>query len=92
MTNFLSNLPHMIMATVVIVCATVLASTHVITGGEAIGLIAGAGGFTLGAGAGSASASSANQTVATTSASIGTAATTTTPAAIADLHPATPVA
>lgn len=55
MDQFWANLPHMIMATIVIIAAVVLGSTHVITGGEALGLIAGAGGFTLGAGASSAS-------------------------------------
>jgi hypothetical protein len=49
--NFLSNLPHLVTATLVIAAAVVLAATKTITGGEAIALIAGAGGVSLGVGA-----------------------------------------
>jgi hypothetical protein len=49
--NFLNNLPHLIMATVVIGAATALAATGTISGAEAIALIAGAGGVSLGVGA-----------------------------------------
>jgi hypothetical protein len=51
MAQLLANLPHLLMAAIVIAAATVLAATHVITGGEAIALIAGAGGVSLGVGA-----------------------------------------
>lgn len=59
MTDFLTNLPHLIMATVVIAAATVLAAVGTITGGEAIALIAGAGGVSLGVGASSGPATPA---------------------------------
>ena len=66
MANLLSNLPHLITAVLVTAAATVLAATHTITGGEAIALIAGAGGVSLGVGASSANtATTAAKTTAT---------------------------
>ena len=53
MTSFIANLPHLIMATVVIAAVTVLAGTGTITGNEALVVIAAAGGVSLGVGAGS---------------------------------------
>lgn len=57
MDNLLTNIPHLITATLVIAAAVVLAATHTITGGEAIALIAGAGGVSLGVSASSSGSS-----------------------------------
>lgn len=51
MNNFLLNLPHLIMAIVVIAAVSVLAATGVIPGPTALVVIAGAGGVSLGVGA-----------------------------------------
>lgn len=59
MGNMQVNLPHIIMAIVVIASMTVLAALHIITGAEAIGVIGASGGFSLGAGGASASLFSA---------------------------------
>jgi hypothetical protein len=48
MTDILKAVPHLITACLVIAAATVLACLHIISGGEAIGLIGMGGGFTLG--------------------------------------------
>jgi len=53
MLNLSTNVGHIIIAVVAIVSATVLGVQHVITPGEVIGLIAGAGGFSMGASAAS---------------------------------------
>lgn len=84
MKDFLANLPHLIMAAIVITAATVLAATHTISGGEAMLAIGSAGGFSLGAGASSASASGATQTVGATSSLIGPTAKTPTIVAVSD--------
>lgn len=83
MPTFLQNLPHLIMATLVIVAAVILASTHVITGNLAVVLISSAAGFSLGAGAGSTSATVATPTVSVHSTSAGesTATVAATPTA-----------
>ena len=86
MTNFLQNLPHLIMAVVVIAAATVLASLNVITGGEAIALIGAAGGFSLGGAVGYASASSAATTASVTTTSNGSATVKTAPASVPPSH------
>jgi hypothetical protein len=56
MNNLTSNIGHIAVAVVVIAAAVVLAIFHEITGGEAIGLIASAGGFSLGGAVASSSA------------------------------------
>lgn len=86
----MANLPHLVMAVFVIAAGTILAALHVITGGEAIGLIAAAGGFSLGAGAGSASASVAATTASVTSNSNGGLSATVHPAVTATTPPPTP--
>lgn len=48
MQSFQANLPHLLVALVVIIAAVVLAVTHEITGGEAVAMISTAGGFSLG--------------------------------------------
>jgi hypothetical protein len=53
MNNLSTNTGHIIIAVVAIASATVLGVQHVITPGEVIGLIAGAGGFSMGASAAS---------------------------------------
>jgi hypothetical protein len=80
MINFLQNLPHLLMAALVIAAATVLASVHVITGGEAIALIGAAGGFSLGGAVGYASASGAATTASVTTSSTGESTVRTSPA------------
>lgn len=56
MNNLLANIGHIVVAVVIIVAAVVLAIRGVITGGECIGLIASAGGFSLGGAVASSSA------------------------------------
>ena len=53
MLNLSTNTGHIIIAIVAIAAATVLGVQHVVTPGEVIGLIAGAGGFSMGASAAS---------------------------------------
>ena len=48
MNNFTTSVGHIIIATVIIVAATVLAVQHVITGGEALGIIGAIGGVSVG--------------------------------------------
>jgi hypothetical protein len=48
MTNLLTNLPHMLMATVVIAAATALGLAGTIPGSDVIVLISAAAGITLG--------------------------------------------
>lgn len=48
MQDLQKALPHLLMATIVIAAAVVLAVTHEITGGAAVAMIGTAGGFTLG--------------------------------------------
>lgn len=83
MPNFIQNLPHMIMGVVVIAAATILASAHIITGGEAIALIGPAGGFTLAAGSLSAMSPTTSQTVPVNASSNSPASTTATQPALA---------
>lgn len=59
MNNLLRNIPHLIMACVVIVAVSVLALHGTISGAEALAVIGTSGGFSLGAGSASASASGA---------------------------------
>lgn len=82
MTNFMQNLPHMVMGVVVIAAATVLASAHIITGGEAIALIGPAGGFTLAAGSLSAMSPTTSQTAPVNASSNSPASTTATQPAL----------
>lgn len=89
MTNFKSNLPHLIMAALVIGAAITLVINRSITGGEAVGMIGTAAGFSLGTGAASASITAAAQTAPVTSVSSGGATATAHPA-IADNHATTP--
>jgi type IV secretory pathway TrbL component len=56
MQQFVSNLPHMIMALIAIAAVTILALAGTISGGEALAVIGAASGFTMAAGATSASA------------------------------------
>lgn len=51
MQNLLTNLPHLIIATIVIAAVSVLAATGTIPGSTALAVIAGAGGVSLGVGA-----------------------------------------
>lgn len=88
MTNFLANLPHMVMATVVTAAAVVLSSTHVITGGEAIALIGAAGGFSLGTAASNGSLSPVTAQTAAGSASNGSTQTTPATATLAAVEQA----
>lgn len=90
MPNLLTNLPHMIMATIVIAAVVILTATHNITGAEGLIVITGAGGFTLGAGAGSTSGTNAAPTVSVTSSSTGLSpATVITPAQALPTSPST---
>jgi hypothetical protein len=50
-TNLLSNLPHLLMAAIVIAAVATLAAVGVIPGSDALVVIAGAGGVSLGVGA-----------------------------------------
>ncbi|MGH3262024.1 MAG: hypothetical protein ACRDNS_08525 [Trebonia sp.] len=77
MSNLLSNLPHLVMAVVVIAAMVVLAALHLITGAEAVGVIGAAGGFSLGAGGASASISTATHNIVVPSGSESSTATVT---------------
>lgn len=87
MPQFLQNLPHLIMAAIVIAAAVILASTHVITGNDGVILIGAAGGFSLGAGAGSTS-----PTVATPAVSVHSTSDGGSTATVAAAPTATPTA
>lgn len=69
----------MITSTVIIAAAVVLACTHIITGGEAIGLIGTAGGFTLGGTVASSSISTAATAAADVSHSVSAPPSNPTP-------------
>ena len=56
MNNFATNVGHIVIAVFIIVAAVVLGIKGTITGGEAITLIAAAGGFSLGGAVASSSA------------------------------------
>lgn len=78
MDNLKQNLPHMIMATVLIAAVTVLAVTHIISGPEALGIIGPTAGFTMAAGAGSASPTPGAASIPAASLSPGQTVTETT--------------
>ena len=78
MDNLKQNLPHMIMGALAIAAVTVLAVAHVITGGEALGVIAGATGFTMGVGGSSVLPSAAVVTTPLPSSSSGQTTTVLT--------------
>lgn len=84
MATFIQNLPHLIMAVVVVAAMTVLAALNVITGGEALGVIGAATGFSLGVGGTSTSLSVAAATTPLASASTGRRKTDTTPVLVAE--------
>jgi hypothetical protein len=63
MDDLKKALPHLFMATVVIVAVGLLAVDHLVSGGEAFGAILGASGFTLGVTGASSSISAAAATV-----------------------------
>jgi hypothetical protein len=65
--NLTTNIGHIVIAVIIIGSAVALAIKGVITGGEAIGLIAGAGGVSLG---GAVASSSAGAPVPTSVASL----------------------
>lgn len=77
MQQFITNLPHLLMASIVIAAVTVLASTGVISGGEALGVIGSAAGFSLGVGGASSSATSVVLTAPAHSSSSGSTGTAT---------------
>lgn len=77
MDNVKSNLPHMIMATVAIAAVVVLALAHLISGGEALGVIGAASGFTMAAGASSVSGGAAVGSIPASSVSPGQTLTET---------------
>jgi hypothetical protein len=57
--QFLQNLPHMVIAGLVIAAVTILSLHGTISGGEALGLIGASAGFTMGVSGGSQSPSGA---------------------------------
>lgn len=59
MQTFLQNLPHMVIAGLVIAAVTILNLHGSISGGEALGLIGASAGFTMGVSGGSQSPSGA---------------------------------
>ena len=70
---------HLLMGTAMIAAACVLAIKRVITGGEALGVIGAAGGFSLGGSVGSASVTTAVGAIPAVSNSTGTSTVTITP-------------
>lgn len=89
MQQFLSNLPHMLMGLVAIIAVTVLSINGTISGGEALGIIGGVSGFTMGAGAGSAYSGPVPASTPTVSMSPGQTVTETTTHALSAV-PAAP--
>lgn len=85
MNDLSKALPHLIMATVVIVAVVVLAVTDHLTGTEVLPVISAAGGFTLGGTVASGSISTAAAAVAVTSPSTSVSAD---PATQASMPPA----
>lgn len=78
MQQFLSSLPHMLMGLVAIIAVTLLSMNGTISGGEALGIIGGVSGFTMGAGAGSVYSGPAPASIPTVSMSPGQTVTETT--------------
>lgn len=89
MSNFAANLPHMIMGTVAIAAVTVLSLHGTISGGEALGVIGAASGFTMAAGAAFASTSMGGAGVPAASISPGQTATHTETVTLAAAPPQT---
>lgn len=79
MTNFLNNLPHLLIALAVIGAASTLMALGVLTAGEGLGLIGAAGGFSLGVSAGSTSISTVASALPAVSTSSGGSTSTITP-------------
>lgn len=48
MSNLIQSIPHLITVLIIVASVTALALDHVLTGGEALPVIASAGGFSLG--------------------------------------------
>lgn len=78
MSQLQANLPHLLVALVVIAAAVVLSVTHQITGGEAVAMIGTAGGFSLGTAGASTSTTAAAGMVSASSASTSAQPTTET--------------
>lgn len=93
MDNLQQNLPHMIMGTVAIVAVTVLACLHLVSGGEALGIIGAAAGFTMGVGGSSVSSSGVVGSLPAASLSPGQTVTETVAhtVAAAPVNPTAPV-
>lgn len=77
MSNVQQNLSHMVMGVVAIVAVTLLSLHGTISGGEALGVIGAATGFTMGVSGGSASSSGVAATLPANSASPGQTVTET---------------
>ena len=78
MDNFIQGLPHMVIACLVIAAAVVLSTLGQISGGEAVGMILGAAGFTMGGTVASGSISTAATAAASVSGSTSAPATAAT--------------
>lgn len=90
MSTIKQNAPHMIMGCVAIAAVTVLACLHVISGGEALGVIAGATGFTMATAAGSVSGSGVVGSIPASSVSPGQTLTETVSHQVAAAPATTP--
>lgn len=86
------NLPHMIMGTIAVVAAVLLAIDHLITGDAALAIIGTATGFTMATGAKSVSAIAGVAESQPLSVSIGQTATETTTRTMTRQDTATPAA
>lgn len=78
--NFLNNLPHMIVALGVIGATAGMAASGVISGAEALPVIIGVGGFSMGVGGSSTSVSTVADALPAVSSSSGGQTTTISPA------------
>lgn len=76
MNKLQDALPHIVQATIVTAAGVVLATQHIISGGEAIALIAAANGFTMGVTGASSSISTAASAAADVSHSASTLTST----------------
>lgn len=90
MTNIQQNLSHMVMGVVAIIAVTLLSLHGTISGGEALGVIGAATGFTMGVSGGSASSTGVTASLPGNSLSPGQTVTETVTHAVQASSPTPP--
>lgn len=91
MDQLKQNLPHIIIAAIVIVAVCVLALQHIITGGQTLSVIIGVAGFSMGGGVASTSLSTVAAAMPAVSSSIGNSTMTIRPS-VHETQPTPPTA